>query len=118
MRIFLAICLCTPLMANAGGLACHFVTECIESEACADSDYDFEVSWKSERHEVITVITPSETTGGRIERREGDATTVVAEGDNAMHLLTVSPDGEARYSVHIFDGPMSISSLGRCEEAM
>ena len=104
------------MMAHAGGLACSFTTECLESEACADTDYGFEVFWKSERHEAITVITPSETTGGRIERRDHGATTVVAEGDNAMHFLTVATDGAARYSTHIFDGPMVVSYLGRCDE--
>ena len=34
--------------------------------------------------------------------------------ESAFHLLTHTADGPARYTTHLFDGPLMIGYLGEC----
>lgn len=87
--------------------ACTFTLECFEGEECSATEFSMQV----EGGQIITdAETFSVTRGGSTE-----VAVYVGVTDSAFHLLTHdSVTGSARYSTHIFDGPLMVNYLGLC----
>ena len=115
MRFLIALMLLSST-AWAGDeyAACHFTTECFETDACADTDFRFAVTHDDDQGFVIQ--TDAENIGGLVFDNRGTeaASTLIGQTDTAYHMLTINPDGAARYTVHM-EGPMTISYAGQCE---
>lgn len=106
--VMVLACLATPAVA----IECNFKTECFEGEACIDTAYDISIE---ENDGATTLVTVAETIpvslGGSDVMR-----VYVGVTDSAFHLLSRAADGTARYTNHLFQGPMVVSYLGTCEE--
>ncbi|WP_457645387.1 hypothetical protein [Profundibacter sp.] len=115
MRFLIAF-LMLPTLAWAGDeyAACHFTTECFESESCADTDFGFVVNHNDALGFVLQ--TDAENIGGLVfdNRFPDETSTLIGATDTAYHMLTIAPDGAARYSVQM-QGPMVVSYMGQCE---
>ena len=115
MRFLIALLL-SPSMAFAGDefASCHFTTECFESEACSDTDFRFVVNHDDDL--AFVILTDAEDIDGLVfdNRGQDAASTLIGMTDTAYHMLTINPDGAARYSVHM-EGPMAIFYSGQCE---
>ena len=115
MRFLIAF-LMLPSLAWAGDefATCHFTTECFEGEACTDTDFGFVVNHDDQTGFVIQ--TDAENIGGLVfdNRFPDETSTLIGATETAYHMLTIAPDGAARYSVQM-QGPMVISYLGQCE---
>jgi len=101
----------TPVSALA--LECTFTTECFESETCTDSAFNVTIE---EKEGATLLVSDTET----IPVSVGGSDTVrvyVGVTGSAFHLMSRSADGVARYSTHLYDGPMMVNYLGRCEGA-
>ncbi|TRW97640.1 hypothetical protein FNJ84_09085 [Paracoccus sp. M683] len=119
-----AILTLMPLVALAQEASwnCKFQTECLDNE-CAGSAYETS----------LVLLTSSidagiATVGGRLEDsaeslpmagmdQNGLIRLFNIESATGARLLTLAPDGTARYTTHIADPIMSMTYLGRCEEA-
>lgn len=104
--IICSVCLMVwsaPLAAQT----CTFTSECFEAEACGDTSFSMSV-------ENGAMVTDAETIpvsqGGSAETR-----VFVGVTASAFHVLTAGSDGTARYSTHIFDGPLMVNYLGACD---
>lgn len=85
---------------------CTFTNECFEGETCAETNFTIEIT-------DAALITDAET----IPVTSGGSETVnvfVGYTSSAFHVLTREVDAEARYSTHIFDGPLMVNYLGTC----
>lgn len=108
--------------AQEAGWTCTFATECLDDQ-CSPSGY-----------EASLAVTPTSIDAGIAQvtaRLEDPSETFPLAGtdqngllrlsniDNATgaRLITVTPDGTARYTIHIADPAMAMTYLGRCEEA-
>ena len=115
MRFLIAF-LMFPALAFAGDeyAACHFTTECFESEPCTDTDFGFVVNHDDALGFVIQ--TDAENIDGLVfDNRFPDQTsTLIGATETAYHMLTIAPDGAARYSVQM-QGPVVVSYSGHCE---
>lgn len=102
------ICASSPAMA----IDCKFTTECFESEACSDTSYDVSIEENDGKTALITVseTVPVSLGGSDVMR------VYVGVTDGAFHLLSRAADGTARYTNHLFQGPMVVSYLGKCED--
>ncbi|MEP5761128.1 MAG: hypothetical protein ABJ327_17795 [Litoreibacter sp.] len=102
MTIGLALC-ASPALAEM----CSFTLECFEGEACSETAFDIEI-------EGQTLVTDAETIPVEIS---GSETLGVFTGNtgSAIHVLTRERHGDARYSTHIFDGPLMVNYLGSCQ---
>ncbi len=86
---------------------CVFTTECFEGEGCSDTDFSMEIADGA-------LITDAET----IPVTSGGSETVnvfVGYTSSAFHVLTRKVGAEARYSTHLFDGPLMVNYLGTCK---
>ncbi|MCY4179342.1 MAG: hypothetical protein OXC60_16605 [Litoreibacter sp.] len=103
--LFFGMCLiASPALAET----CTFTLECYEGEACADTSYEIEIDLDNAQ-----LITPS----GNIAVNIGGSPTLnVFAGftQSAFHTMTRAKEGEARYSVHLFDGPQMVNYMGSC----
>jgi hypothetical protein len=106
---FLPVVLITLLTA-APALAetCTFTTECFEGEACSDANYTVTI-------DGAQLITDAETISVGIGG-SNELSVYAGATQNAFHLLTRTKAGDARYATHIFDGPLMVNYIGRCEE--
>ena len=102
---------------------CSFDAECADAE-CSDSGYAASLSLSATRPvaSAATVITghladPSETVALSGLIVDGTKRLFNIESDAGALLLTIWPDGTARYATHIADPAMAVSYLGRCEES-
>ncbi|MEM6406992.1 MAG: hypothetical protein AAF700_01100 [Pseudomonadota bacterium] len=95
----------TPALAET----CTFTSECYEGEACAETSYEIEIDFDNAQ-----MITPSETIAVNIG---GSPTLNVFAGftQSAFHTLTRAKEGEARYAVHLFEGPQMVNYIGTCK---
>lgn len=97
----LAICT-VPAFAET----CTFTKECFEADACSETAFSMEIDGNQ-------MITDAETipvsTGGSETTRVS-----VGYSASAFHVLTRENGGEARYSTHIFAGPLMVNYLGSC----
>ncbi|MFV0299379.1 MAG: hypothetical protein ACK5IP_00565 [Paracoccus sp. (in: a-proteobacteria)] len=117
--------LLTPGLALAAAedatLNCRFAQECLDEE-CAPSDYEADL--------VLTPMTidagvatlsatfedPSESFKLAGMDQNGLMRLFNLESAAGARLLTIWPDGTARYTTHIADPASSITYGGRCEE--
>jgi len=111
MRMLLPIlALCLPTAAIASDYSCNFKTECYESDACAESDFTVDI--RSGEDKFVTDF----GTFPILAKRDTDAIlTVFVHTDGAVYLLSAGPRA-ARLTVHINDGPQSLTYLGLCEK--
>ena len=116
MKYLLSVFLLLPSLANASDAyaSCRFTTECFETEVCTDTDFSFAVNHNDDLGFVIQ--TDAENIGGLVFDNRGTdaASTLIGQTETAYHMLTINPDGAARYTVHMA-GPMMISYAGQCE---
>ncbi|WP_107844274.1 hypothetical protein [Litoreibacter ponti] len=112
MKIFkaavVAACLATPAYA----VNCTFTTECFESEACAETSYEIAIEQDGEATKLVSVAETIPVSRGGSD----SARVYVGVTDSAFHLLSRNADGNARYTTHMYQGPMVVSYLGTCEE--
>lgn len=112
MRMLLAsLLLALPSIAYSADYSCNFNTECYESEACAESDFSVEV-----RNGEDKFVTDFGTFPILAKRESDTILTVFVHTDGAVYLLSAGPR-TARLTVHITDGPQSLTYLGLCERA-
>lgn len=116
----LALALPGPVLA---GMACTFPTECLEGEDCLDSGYTLSVETGLTPGALVqegglptgdTIVTDTQT----IEviwaaSRQGLA--AFGPTSSGFQMLSVRPDGEARYSVHLPLSGLAIHYIGTCE---
>ncbi len=115
MRFLIAL-LMLPGLAWAGDefATCHFTTECFESVSCTDTDFGFVVNHDDQTGFVIQ--TDAENIGGLVfdNRFPDETSTLIGQTETTYHMLTIAPDGAARYTLHM-QGPMVVSYSGQCE---
>lgn len=92
--------------APAFAETCAFTVECFEEDACAETAFVMEVKddeFTTDAETIAMTKTGSETT-----------TVYIGETVSAIHVLAQGPQGDARYSVHLFDEPMMVNYVGSC----
>lgn len=94
------------VLATVPALAevCSFTTECFEGDGCYETTFSMTIDGD-------TLVTDAET----ISVTDDAGPALIATTPSAVHVLTRSGDGAARYSTHIFDGPLMLNYLGTCE---
>jgi len=104
--IFKAMMVLAVVTAPAVAETCTFTQECFEAEGCSDTAFSMQI----DGNEMITDAETIPVSTG------GSETTRVSVGytASAFHVLTRETDGGARYSTHIFDGPLMVNYLGSC----
>jgi hypothetical protein len=106
MKILSAACLCLLSATTAYGEICTFTSECFEDESCAETAFSITIDGAS-------LITDAETIP--VSKGGSEKLSVfVGYTDSAFHVLTRETTGGARYSTHIFDGPLMVNYLGTC----
>lgn len=102
------LCLATP----AAAIECNFTKECFEAEACTATLFDIEID---ETEGARKIVTPAETVP--VSLGGSDLVRIyVGVTNGAFHLLSRTADGAARYTNHLYQGPMVVSFLGTCKE--
>ncbi|WP_375173046.1 hypothetical protein [Pseudooceanicola sp.] len=99
-----------PGLAQASDYSCNFKTECYESEACAESNFTVAVRGGEDKF-----VTDFGTFPILAKRDTESILTVFVRTDGAVYLLSAGPRA-ARLTVHITDGPQSLTYLGLCEK--
>lgn len=92
---------------------CRFVTECFETESCSDTDFSVDIQAGPDGPDHVLLVTPSETLDATLAGSE-DLGLLMAMGETALHVISTSASGDARYSVHMA-GPMLVTYHGTCE---
>ena len=100
-------------------LTCSFVTECYEGEGCAETAFDLSIEGRAgglvpTDLMVEAQIVADAGTAEMLGLRASGAYSLSGGEFAARHMMTIAPDGAARYTVHYADGPMMISYLGTC----
>ncbi len=107
--VVFSIAMMTVFTPAAQAAMCRFDTECFEAEACADSSFAAEMDIAAQ-----TIETDFGTLAIADTRAEPGLVSVIASGDGARYMLTITKDG-ARMTAHLHDGPLVVSYLGQCE---
>jgi len=97
---------------------CAFTQECFEGEACADTDFAFEIriaGTASEIGEPLSIITDAETISVFRPITFDDGHIMAGQSRGQAVFLSVAPDGAARYSTHFNSDGFSITYTGTCE---
>ncbi len=97
-------------------MTCGFTLECAQTAACGETAYAITVVQKHAAAQIFQIVTDTETLTGRGYALETGGFLFQGGNANGAHLLTVAPQGSARYSVHFFKEPMAISYHGQCGE--
>lgn len=101
----------TIILGLSSGIAfaerCTFTLECFEGEVCSETNFSMDAF----EDRLITDAETIPVSAGGV----GDTHSFVGFTESAMHLLTRKIGGDARYSTHIFDGPLMVNYLGTCE---
>ncbi len=108
--------LATQTAAGERTMTCGFTRECPETAACGATAYAITIEEKHAAAQIFQIVTDAETMTGRGYALETGGFLFQGGNANGAHLLTVAPQGSARYSVHFFKEPMAISYHGRCGE--
>lgn len=99
---------------------CEFATECYEAEGCQEAVFAATLVGRASGDEMIDMA-------AEIEMRSdnGDVMLAGTLSNGALglyggaglgrHMLSVSADGAARYTVHLANGPQAVTYLGTCE---
>lgn len=98
---------------------CRFERECIEAEPCAESGFDpvIDAHAGGLDPEVLMVEAQMIGDGGNtfmMGAQDHGRVSLMGGDFDARHLLTIAPDGAARYTVHLAEGPRVVSYLGTC----
>ncbi len=113
LSIFEAVMIGAVLAGPAVAQTCSFTTECFDGDGCSETSFSFEIETEGGATRLVSdAETIPLSQGGSDETR-----VYVGVTESAFHLLTHSAEGEARYSTHIYDGPLMLNYLGRCEVA-
>jgi hypothetical protein len=99
-----------PAVSAASDYSCNFKTECYESEACAESDFTVEIRSGEDKF-----VTDFGTFPILAKRDTAAILTVFVHTEGAVYLMSSGPRA-ARLTVHITDGPQSLTYLGQCEK--
>ena len=105
--------------AVATDMACHFQTECVDAE-CAASGYQGRLTVTSDGAGLAEAgwEDPSESVALSAIVNDG---TILASADGGedgrLRILTVLPDGAARFTTHQTDPISAITYIGSCEVA-
>ncbi|MFW2544519.1 hypothetical protein ACN2XU_17930 [Primorskyibacter sp. 2E107] len=107
-----------PVQADVA-LNCAFATECYEAEGCQDSGFGFLLDGHGGGLDQGTLMMEAVIASDAgdvfmMGARDAGAYVLSGGGFDARHMLTVAPDGAARYTVHYSDGPVMVSYLGQC----
>ena len=113
-RCSLALIAAEP--AAALDTACHFTTECLEAEPCAEADFELEIT-SGDRDGAVVLSQDMGTAEGEMTLAENGAALIAARSPVNLQIVTVGADGESRYSLHFADGPLTVSYLGTCGDA-
>ncbi len=103
----------TPVMAQFE-VACSFTTECYEAEACDKADFSFKLGAGTMPGQA-DMRTTEGTVTGQIGGDDVGALYWIAETPKSVQVLSWGPDGSARYTLHLTDGPAIVSYQGTCE---
>ena len=120
--LVLAIGVCLPVGAMAG-MTCTFATECLEGEECMESGFGLSVETALTPGTIVAeggfpkgdvIVTDSETiaitwTGS------GPALGAFGSSDAGFFMLSVAPDGAARYTAHLPAAEFGLTYIGGCE---
>ena len=106
----------TALLAVTSSAAlaadCTFTTECFDAEGCAETE--FKAALVENADGGARLVTDAQnislSQGGSADLRVYFGLT-----PSSIHLLSVSEAGPARYTTHIFDGPIMVNYVGVCE---
>lgn len=114
---FIMAFLASPAWAGGDIFAqCQFDQECLEGESCNSTSFELTVRHSDAMAFELETIAES-VPGIVFDNRHPDAaSTLLAASATAHHLLTISPEGAARYTVHM-QGPFAVTYLGSCEVA-
>jgi len=104
-----------PAAATEALSLCRFGTECVEAEPCADTAYTLRVV-PGDGDMTATLEDQSGSVPASLGVTPDGATWALARGGGVLRLLSVAPDGAARYTLHFTAAPMVLSYLGRCED--
>ena len=122
MSARLALVLVLPamvLLAAAPALAldtaCRFTVECYEAEACDAADFTLRLR-PGDAPDTVRLGGPVDEFTGAVNEAESGARVVIARSPSSVQLLTLGPDGTARYTLHLTDGPAIVSYHGTCED--
>ncbi|MEC3860752.1 hypothetical protein VK792_05605 [Mesobacterium sp. TK19101] len=100
--------------AQAEGFLCRFVTECYGKEACADTDYEAEMTQFGD----IYIL---EDVAGRrgmmqVSDKDGHRALVSGNVDGTSALMTITADGQVIYTQHgLTDPAWQVTYHGTCE---
>jgi len=107
-------------MAFADGYTCTFTATCYEDSGCKDGNLTIRII--EDGHNQPQMITPGlafqaikqvDDLPGIVE---GTVSYVSRLERNTVHLLTIFPNGSARFSAHTFlSDALSIEGRGRCD---
>ncbi|AUH34366.1 hypothetical protein [Paracoccus tegillarcae] len=119
-----ALCSLMPLgvLAQEASWHCSFDNECLDQE-CAPSGYEASLVLLASSIDagIATLSGRLEDSAENLPLAGMDQNGLVRlfniENATGARLLTLSPDGTARYTTHIADPAMVMTYLGRCEEA-
>ena len=118
----MAACLMGPNVATAGML-CSFATECMEGESCLESGFTLEVDTGLRPGALAaegglptgdTIVTDSETIPVTWAGA-GPALAAFGPTGSSFVMLSVAPDGAARYTAHLSGADLSLTYIGTCE---
>ena len=113
MRTILAIA-AFALAGAAHAETCTFDTECFDGDGCAETEFEATLGNDGDGNSVLSTIS-EDVTGETVTGEGGEHSVFTGIGPGAMHLLTRTADGTARYTVHLLEGPMAITYLGACK---
>ncbi|WP_147124980.1 hypothetical protein [Shimia ponticola] len=118
-RSIVAILAVAPISVAAQPYGnCTFTQECFEGEACADTDFGFELriaGTATDQGEPLSIITDAETISVFRPITFEDGHVMAGQSRGQAVFLSVAPDGAARYSAHFNSDGFSITYTGTCE---
>ncbi len=94
--------------------ACTFSVECFEAEACDETALRLALT-RNGTPDTVRIGSVAEHFTAQRSVTERGATVLQALGPTSAQILSVGPDGTARYSLHLTDGPAALTYLGTCE---
>lgn len=97
--------------STALAMNCTFTTECFESESCSESAFTVSVE---ENGGATLLVSDAETIPVSVGGSD-DVRIYVGVTESAFHLMSRGSNGIARYSTHLYDGPIMVNYLGNCK---
>lgn len=113
MKYAMALIMCVAFVPSVRAGTCTFVTECFETESCSETEYAVDIAAGPNGPDHVQLVTPSETLDATLAGSM-DLGLLMAMGETALHVISTSTSGDARYSVHMA-GPMLVTYHGICE---